>query len=61
MLAISVLDQVERGSGPYRFAYIQRDPFYPPEVSAWGSLLISAPYLKPRASPCWRNQASAAV
>jgi hypothetical protein len=26
-----VLDQVEHGSGPYRFAYIQRDPLYPPK------------------------------
>jgi Bacterial membrane protein YfhO len=34
-----VLDQVERGSGPYRFAYIQRDPFYPPETSAVGSFI----------------------
>jgi hypothetical protein len=34
-----VLDQVEHGSGPYRFAYIQRDPFYPPETSALGNFI----------------------
>jgi small-conductance mechanosensitive channel len=33
-----VLDQVDRGSGPYRFAYIQRDPFYPPEASEFINL-----------------------
>jgi hypothetical protein len=34
-----VLNQVEHGSGPYRFAYIQRDPFYPPETSALGNFI----------------------
>jgi len=34
-----VLDQVGHGSGPYRFAYIQRDPFYPPETSALGNFI----------------------
>jgi hypothetical protein len=34
-----VLDQVEHGSGPYRFAYIQRDPFYPPETSTPGGFI----------------------
>lgn len=34
-----VLDQVEHGSGPYRFAYIQRDPFYPLETSALGNFI----------------------
>jgi hypothetical protein len=34
-----VLDRVEHGSGPYRFAYIQRDPFYPPEASALGNFI----------------------
>jgi hypothetical protein len=34
-----VLNQVEHGSGPYRFAYIQRDPFYPPETAALGNFI----------------------
>jgi hypothetical protein len=34
-----VLDQVEHGSGPYRFAYIQRDPFYPSEASSVGNFI----------------------
>src|SRR6516162_1557786 len=34
-----VLDRVEHGSGPYRFAYIQRDPFYPPETSTLGNFI----------------------
>jgi hypothetical protein len=34
-----VLDQVEHGSGPYRFAYIQRDPLYPPETSPLGNFI----------------------
>ena len=34
-----VLDRVEHGSGPYRFAYIQRDPFYPPETSVLGNFI----------------------
>jgi hypothetical protein len=33
-----VLGQVERESGPYRFAYIQRDPFYPPEAPVFINL-----------------------
>ncbi len=34
-----VLDQVKRGSQPFRFAYIQRDPFYPSEASGFGNFI----------------------
>jgi hypothetical protein len=33
-----VVDRVQHGSGPYRFAYIQRDPFYPAETSNFVNL-----------------------